>query len=208
VRAKPHGSEGTVDPKIKQQTEEFLNPVVLRPRLVKASVFIACFEAMKDSIVDRVKEFFGKDPRYLTDVKDRRKKYPHQRKDRKGLPFNTLEWLKEMGVVEDNDIDAFARARACRNILAHELFTMLDSGLPANVDTAFDEMVAVLRKIDVWWIRDMEWPEELEGKEVPDSEIISGLVAGMHMVRDIALGDSEKSKSYIEAFRKLTGRAT
>lgn len=193
-----------MDPKLKQQYEDFLNPDVLRPRLVAASVFIACCEAMKESVTDRVRNFFGTDPRYITDVK-KRKKDPAQPKNWGGLMFNTLGWLKEMGTLNDADIQAYDRVRTYRNALAHKLFSLLDSGLPPSYEVRFDEMVALLRKIDVWWIREMEFPEELEGKDIPDSEIMSGMVAGMHLIRDIALGDPDKNHSYLDAFRKLAG---
>ncbi len=198
-----------MDPDLKQKYEDFLNPAVLRPRLVAASVFIACCEAMKDSIVDRVRGFFsgsahptgGTDPRYIADV-EKRKKDPLWPKE---IVFNTLAWLRDMGALCDADIAAYDRVRKYRNTLAHELFSLLDSGLPSHYETHFDEMVALLRKIDVWWIRELEAPEELEEQNIPDNEIMSGLEAGMHAIRDIALGDPESSHSYLEAFRKLAG---
>jgi len=39
--------------------EKFLNPDVLRQNLILASIYIAYFEILKDSIVDRPKEFFA-----------------------------------------------------------------------------------------------------------------------------------------------------
>jgi len=53
-----HTKESVLDPKIRQSWEEFLNPEVMRPRLIAASIYIAGFEALKDSIVGRIREFF------------------------------------------------------------------------------------------------------------------------------------------------------
>lgn len=39
--------------------EAFLNPSVLRSRLIAAAIFISAFEALKDSIESRLREFFS-----------------------------------------------------------------------------------------------------------------------------------------------------
>ena len=47
-----------MDDKSKASWETFLNPETLRPNLIAASVYIAAFELLKATIVDRIKEFF------------------------------------------------------------------------------------------------------------------------------------------------------
>ena len=47
-----------MDPKIRRSWEEFLNPDVMRPHLIAASIYIAGFEALKDSVVGRIRDFF------------------------------------------------------------------------------------------------------------------------------------------------------
>jgi len=51
--------------------EEFLDPDVLRPRLVAISVYIAAFEMLKTSIIERLRSFLtvgGDDGSYQTEV--------------------------------------------------------------------------------------------------------------------------------------------
>lgn len=38
--------------------EEFLNPEVLRTKLITASMYLTAFELLKDSVIDRVKGFY------------------------------------------------------------------------------------------------------------------------------------------------------
>jgi hypothetical protein len=38
--------------------ENFLNPEVLRPNLIMASLYIAAFEMLKDTIIDRTRDFY------------------------------------------------------------------------------------------------------------------------------------------------------
>jgi len=47
-----------MDPKVRQAWEDFLNPEVTRSRPIAASVYIAAFEALKDCIVNRIRDFF------------------------------------------------------------------------------------------------------------------------------------------------------
>ncbi len=47
-----------MDPKVSQSWEEFLNPEVLRFRLIASSIYIGGFEALTDSVVERIRNFF------------------------------------------------------------------------------------------------------------------------------------------------------
>ena len=71
-----------MDPNVKRSWEEFLNPEVMRPRLIAASIYIAGFEALKDAVVGRIRDFFWTgfdesgdkiDPKYESDVLARNK---------------------------------------------------------------------------------------------------------------------------------------
>ena len=35
-----------------------MDPDILRPRLIRAGIYIAGYEALKDAIIDRIREFF------------------------------------------------------------------------------------------------------------------------------------------------------
>jgi hypothetical protein len=64
-----------------------------------------------------------------------------------------------MKAVDEGDIGTFQRIRNLRNTLAHELFSSIASGsLPAEFDERFTEMIELLRKIEVWWITNVEIP--------------------------------------------------
>ncbi len=193
--------------KTRQSWEEFLNPDITRPRLISASVYIAGFEILKDSIVSRVRNFFWNgsdesgdkfDPEYQADVLARNR----------SPVYASLEWLKNMNTIDDGDIAVFNRVKSCRNTLAHELFPKLSSdGLPPDFEQCFIDMIALLRKIEVWWIINIEIPTnpDYDGKEVDEEGIVPGPVMGMHLLMDIALGDEKQSRFYYDEFRKKTG---
>lgn len=196
-----------MDPKVRQSWEEFLNPEVTRPRLIAASIYIAGFEVLKDSVVGRIRSFFWTgfdesgdkiDPKYQSEVLARNR----------SPVYASLEWLKEMHAIDGGDVAVFNRVRSCRNALAHNLLSTLGSGgLPPDFGQCFRDMVALLCKIEVWWITNVEIPAnpDYDGSEVDEDGIVPGPVMSMQLLMDIALGDEERSRFYYDEFRKRTG---
>lgn len=188
-----------MDPKVRRSWEELLNPAVMRPRLIAASLYIAGFEMLKDFIVNRILNFFKSGdeigPNYQSDVLAR------NRSD----VYASLDWLKELNAIDEHDLETFNRVKVCRNTLAHKLFAALGSeGLPADFERCFTEMVALFRKIEVWWIMNVLIPTnpDYNGSDIDESEIVPGCTWGMQMFVDIALGDDERSRLYYDEFRK------
>ena len=84
---------------------------------------------------------------------------------------------------------------------------MLGSEVPV-LDFAknFQEMATLLRKIEVWWIKEVEIPTnpDFDDKEISEDEIVPGRSVSLQLLCDIALGDESKSRFYFEEFRKQT----
>ncbi len=194
----------TLDPNVQQSWEEFLNPDVMRPRLISASIYIAGYESLNDAIITRIRDFFWTgfdesgdriDPTYEADVLSR---------NRSQL-YASLDWLKEMHAIDDADIGALDLVKTCRNLLAHRLFSMLGAeGLPPDFEECFYEMVSLLHKIELWWIREVEIPTnpDFDGQEIHKNQITPGRVMGLQLLCDIALSDEQASRVYFEQFRE------
>jgi hypothetical protein len=196
-----------MDPKVRQSWEDFLNPEVTRPRLMAASIYIAGFEALKDSVVGRIRDFFCTGFDEAGDKLDR--EYQSDVLARNKSPvYASLDWLKEMNAIDDGDLAAFERAKACRNTLAHKLLSTLGSeGLPLDFEQCLTEMVALLRKIEVWWIVNVEVPTnpDYDGEEIDEGGIVPGPVWAIQVLFDIALGDHERRRFYYNEFGKRSG---
>lgn len=198
-----------METKVQQSWEDFLNPDVVRPVLISVSIYIAGFEALTDAIVGRIRNFFCNgfdesgdqiDPRYQSDV---------LRRNRSPI-YASLDWLKEMHAIDDSDIEAFDRIKNCRNHLAHRLFSLIASeDKPPDFATRFQEMTALLRKIEVWWIKELEIPinPHFDGKGISEDGIIPGSVISLQLLCDIALGDEHKSRLFMEEFRRQAKKA-
>ena len=191
---------------VQRSWEDFLNPSVMRNRLTLAAIYIACFEALKDSLVSGIREFFctgfdesGEtiDPQYELSVLSRNR----------STVYASLDWLVEMEALEEADIEAYEKVKKCRNVLAHELFSSLATeGLPIYFEAAFSELVRLLRKVEVWWIVNVEIPTnpEYNGREIDEDGITPGRLIAIRLLLDVALGDKEQSGYYYDMFRTLT----
>ncbi|HJS18119.1 MAG TPA: hypothetical protein VJ785_05200 [Anaerolineales bacterium] len=140
---------------IRKNWERFLNPEVLRPNLMLASIYIATYEILKDSIISRVRDFYitgfdGKndiiDPIYYSDILGKNK----------SPLYASLQWLREAQAITDDDIALFNQVKQRRNDIAHEISRMLSEGLPADFADRFNDTISLLAKIERWWIINVE----------------------------------------------------
>jgi hypothetical protein len=192
--------------KVRQSWEEFLNPDMLRPRIISASIYIAAFEILKDAIVCCIRDFYSIgfdeagdliDPRYESEVLRRNRSQLHA----------SLDWLQEHGAIDEADLVKFDRIKNCRNQLAHNLFSILAAeGMPSDFDSTLQQMVALLHKIELWWITEVEIPTnpDFDEKDVDVAGIVPGRIMGLQWMCDIALGDEKKSRHYYELFKQLS----
>lgn len=187
----------------RERWEAFLDPDVLRGKLISASIYIAAYELLKGSIVERIESFFSTDfnqegrltsPEYDMEVLSR---------NRSQL-YASLDWLRENDVIDDADLAAFETIKAYRNQLAHEM-----SGLIAgSTNIAYLEqlpiMAALLKKIETWWIVNVEIPinPDFAEAEIDESGIVPGPSISLQLMIDIALGDADASTVYLHEFRK------
>lgn len=199
-----------MDNKIQKIWEEFLNPDVMRPRLIATSLYITGFEILKDSTIGRIKDFFTHgfnedgdiiDPKYQSDVLSRNK----------SILYASLDWLKYMEAIDENDINTFNRIKERRNELAHRLHHLIGSeGMSTDFEKCFQEMVSLLRKIEVWWIVNVEIPTnpDYDGKEIDEAGIVPGPVMSLQLMCGIALGSDKQRRFYYEEFKKNSNSNT
>jgi hypothetical protein len=89
--------------------------------------------------------------------------------------------------------------------LAHELKYLITKGIELRFLEAFKDLIALLNKIEVWWIANVEIPtdEDFADKEINESEIITGPILMLQVILDVALGDEDRSRFYFQEFTKL-----
>ena len=172
--------------------ERFLDPEVVRPSLFLATMFIATFEILKDSVVDRIRNFYtdGWDengpfvgPEYQSKVSSRNK----------STLYASLDWLREHEAIGQADLITFEHLKKIRNQLAHQLFNVVTGQIESEHASQFPVLVALLRKLEVWWVVNLEIPTnpDYDGKEIDENGIVPGAVLSLQMLIEVASGNTE-----------------
>jgi hypothetical protein len=185
---------------LEERWERFLDPEVVRTELFSALMFITTFEILKDSAVDRIRDFFsiGFDqtgpavaPEYQEKVLCRSK----------SPLYASLDWLREQGAIDQTDLALFEELKKIRNKLAHELFAVVTGQTDSEHRPRLDDLLTLLRKIEVWWVVNVEIAinREYDGQEVDEAGIVPGSILGLRMLVQVASGDT----TLLEHYRKL-----
>jgi hypothetical protein len=185
----------TPEDQVYRSWAKFLNPESLRGNLIAASIFLAAYELLQTSVIDRIHDFFTHEfnehggvisENYKGKVLSLDKS-PHKSPLRA-----SLLWLKEMSAINDTDIELVDEIRKHRNELAHELpkfIATADAEININLLGSIYEL---LTKIDRWWIKEVDIPTnpDFDGQEVADHEIQSGMMLCMQMMLRIATDEN------------------
>lgn len=190
-----------MDEKVKASWERALHPTTLKTNIITASIFSMAFEILKSSIIEKIESFFTNGFNENGMIVDPEYKEKVLSLNRSPL-YASLKWLQDMDVINDNDLERFEHIKRCRNTLTHEMLTFASSGVDFDVTEAFDEMIGLLRKIEIWWFENLEmaispeaYPEDLDLDQV-----IPGPVWTLQMLIDVALGPEEVARKYYDYF--------
>ncbi len=179
--------------------EKFLNPEILRERIISASMFLIANEILIESIVGRIKFFYldgfnengsGVNEDYTKEVLALNK----------SPVYASLEWLKSHEVINDADLEKFERVKVVRNSLAHELSSLVARGTDFNPTKTFDEVLELIKKIEVWWIVNFELAlnSDFDGKEIDEDGIVPGPILSIQMMLKVLSGDEDLLNYYKE----------
>ncbi len=186
--------------------ERFLDPDVVRPSLFIATMFITTFEILKNSIVDRTRDFYtngwGEEgpivgSEYKAEVAARNK----------SVLYASLDWLREHEAIDDADLQRFEDLKKTRNLLAHRLFDVVTGQAESNHTDQFSLLVALLKKIEVWWVVNVEIPTnpDFADAEIDEAGIVPGPVLSLQMLIEVASGSTELLEQWRKAAKR--GRA-
>ena len=180
-----------------EQWEQLLTPALMQEKLISASLYIAAYDLLKESIIGRIRSFymvgFNEDreivgERYETAVAARNK----------SILYASLDWLEENEVIDKSDCEAFERIKKTRNVLAHELLAIVTAGKDIGHIERFQELVSLLKKIEVWWVVNVEIPvnPDFDEKKIDEEGIVPGPVLMLQMMLEVASGNDELLKHY------------
>lgn len=184
---------------------KFLNPQSLRSNLILASMYLAAWETFEHAVLGYIESFYlnGFDENGFTDSGGYRETLARDKS-----PFRaSMLWLQDRGVVGATDMQLAKRARDHRNDIAHDLPAYVAKASHKVDLELLGDLCALLNKIDVWWIRNVEIPtnpdfDDQDVDAIPDSEIKSGHMLFLSMMFRIAAGDEAEASELYDAFVK------
>lgn len=196
-----------MDKKIKASWERVLHPETLKTNIITASIFSMAFEMLKKSIIEKIKDFF-------TNGFDENGEIVSQEYKEKVLSINksplyaSLKWLQSMEAIDDDDLETFEYVKRCRNILAHEMLKFTSEGVNFNVTEAFEKMISLLRKVEIWWFENLEMAisPEIYPDDFDLDQVTPGPVWSLQMLIEVALGPEEEAKKYYDYFVANRGK--
>lgn len=177
--------------------EQLLTPAIAREKLISASLYITAFELLKDSTIGRIRSFYADSydkngpivgPEYQEKVLSRSR----------SVLYASLNWLLEHDAINQQDIQLFESIKATRNSIAHGLHTLVIGDADFKHIEQFQELVALLRKIEVWWVVNVEIPTnpDYDGQEIDESGIVPGPVLMLQMMLEVVSGNEEFLNHY------------
>lgn len=190
-----------MDEKVKASWERVLHPETLKTNIITASIFSMAFEILKSSIIEKIEGFFTNGFNENGMIVSPEYKEKVLALNRSPL-YASLKWLQDMTAIDDKDLESFEHIKRCRNTLAHEMLTFASTGVDFDVADAFEKMIGLLRKIEIWWFENLEmainpdaYPTDLDLDQVTP-----GPVWSLQMLIDVALGPEEEARKYYELF--------
>lgn len=166
------------DVKNLSEWQKILQPDIVKTNLILASLYLTAYEILRESICDRIKDFFSNPTKTSTGweflpAAEYKNEVLNAHKD---LICASCLWLKKMSVLCEDDIKAIEAIRNHRNEIAHELPKLL-SNKKSDIDTdKFLKMRELLFKIERWWIVEFEMAinEDFDTIDVDVNQVLSG----------------------------------
>lgn len=175
-----------------ERWERFLDPEVVKPSLFMATMFITTFEILKNSIVDRIRDF------YLIGWSEEGNTVSTEYVDKvlsrnKSSIYASFSWLLEQHAIDESDLATFEQLKKTRNLLAHRLFEVVTGQAESPHQKQFAVLVDLLRKIEVWWVVNVEIPTnpDYAGEEIDEAGIVPGAILSLQMLLQVANGSTE-----------------
>lgn len=180
---------------------------ILSDNLIFISLFIAVYENFSDYVASNIESFLceesiengeyviKKTQVYRDEIKNR----VVDDKNNKDITKASFLWLKDNTAISGSDYELFLKLKGIRNKYAHELTSIILSGIDEKEDIKlFFDMIALYKKITKWWFINIEAP--ILGCEVDeDAEIYNSANGAFDLIINVLYnGKSEEYKKMLE----------
>ena len=183
--------------------QKFLHPETLKGNLIHIALFISAFEMFKDIIIEKPKTFFSngfnQDGLILSDS------YKTEVLSKSKSPlYASLLWFKDIGAIEEEDIEIFNAIKKHRNEVTHELIGFVSDSKKEFDTEQFKNLIDLLSKIEKWWLINFEIAinPDMMPEDANIDEVIPGPIWTLQLMLDISLGGEPEEGYYYNAFNQ------
>lgn len=150
--------------------EEFLQNIsdknTIQNHLTFMALYIALYENFTATFIENVKAFLcdlsikdGKlNYRETTLYREKIKNRVIDQNGNKDALKATMLWLQDKGAMSAQDYSDFLQIKSIRNTYAHEMPRLIIEGVPLENIQWFFKLLELYRKLDKWWINEIELP--------------------------------------------------
>lgn len=186
----------------REQWENFLNPEVFKDRLINISMYITIYEMLKDSIINRLKDFYVMT---LIGTKDLEGEEEYRTKvlsRHKNHLYASISWLIENGVINEEDKENIEALKSYRNYLAHEMSNIVFNGEIKDLMQNFLCTYQLIHKIENWWIINFEMAINPDFADTNLEDIdVNNIESGKKLMIDMALSVLSGSEELLKKFK-------
>ena len=185
----------------------------LQDNLTFIALYICLYESFTDTVESHVKSFLcnkvfldnsGK-PRYnqSKDYSEKIKKRPVDDKGNHDPLKATMLWFVDCSAITQEDYNLFLELKELRNSFAHEITNHVWKGLYENHAKALLDLLNLYRKIEKWWINEIEIP--IAGDEIPEGYDEDAVTSGILFTFDMMINTlyNDKSDEYLQIIRNI-----
>ena len=193
----------------------------MRAKFVMMGLFMVAHELLEDSIKRPPLSFFAdewKDGNPIQSEEYRDEVLTLDPKGKEDARRGSIEWLKKMSVIDDSDELSIREVTDVRNTLAHEMRYIVGgmNEMP-DLEKWFPRILDLVTKIERWWFLSVEMQILLDSEgrildihgnphnldEINEDEIITGPMAIMQVLCQVALGDHDEAWALHHIFSGL-----
>ncbi len=171
-----------------------------------SSLFVLFFEAFKDLVIDRLSDFYNNP--VLENNETQKKETERYKLEVRSLEKNifdaSLRWFVKQGALNDSDMQQIIEIGKRRNYYVHELVNALLKGTTKMDWEQLSFLVNIYDQIDSWWVYNIEadWDEVPNPESVKREDCHSGSSLMLHIILDMALGNSQKYERCLEQIQQ------
>lgn len=190
--------------------KNILDENVLKANVNFAALFVLNFKCLKEFAVEQVRGFYAEHLYMDGNQSASGESEEYKRKVRKLDPQidnASLKWFVEAGAITQGDYATYQLIRKRRNEITHELLRHLSAGFDEKDIQLFVEMINIYRKMDRWWINEIEIPTSPDN--IPDDYDKEGVCGSqaivLSIINDIVLGnEAERYKDVMETLAMMS----